>query len=143
MFGLFKRKKKSQEAAQAATKALPEALSEDLPEAQPVENFVEAPPIVETPPIAEILPVIETAVETTLTEAEKPAAAPKKVGLFARLKQGLARTGSGLADLFLGSRKIDDELLEELETRLLMADVGMTATQEIISSLTEDRKSVV
>ena len=66
---------------------------------------------------------------------------PAKGGFFSRLKQGLARTRSGLTDglagLFLGAKKIDDELLEELETRLLMADVGMTATREIISSLTD------
>ncbi|SFX30159.1 signal recognition particle-docking protein FtsY [Marinospirillum alkaliphilum] len=69
---------------------------------------------------------------TTAKPAEQPGS-----GLFARLKQGLAKTRNGLADLFLGARKIDDELLEELETRLLMADVGMTATREIIQKLTE------
>ena len=73
---------------------------------------------------------------------------PQKVGLFAKLKTGLAKTRGGLteglASLFGGGRKIDDELLEELETRLLMADVGMTATQEIIARLTErvDRKQL-
>lgn len=73
---------------------------------------------------------------------------PEKTGLFARLKQGLAKTRTGLTDglaeLFGGARKLDDELLEELETRLLMADVGMTATQEIIANLTDqvDRKQL-
>ncbi|WP_404414720.1 signal recognition particle-docking protein FtsY [Marinospirillum sp.] len=72
----------------------------------------------------------------------------EKTGLFAKLKSGLAKTrggfAEGLAGLFGGERKIDDELLEELETRLLMADVGMTATQEIIARLTEkvDRKQL-
>ncbi|SFC40738.1 fused signal recognition particle receptor [Marinospirillum celere] len=73
---------------------------------------------------------------------------PEKTGLLARLKQGLAKTRSGLteglAGLFGSDRKLDDELLEELETRLLMADVGMKATQEIIASLTDkvDRKQL-
>ena len=62
-----------------------------------------------------------------------------KPGLFARLKEGLARTGQaltgGVADLFLGRRAIDDELVEELETRLVSADVGVEATQEIIGGL--------
>lgn len=63
-----------------------------------------------------------------------------KVGWFARLKQGLAKTssslGEGMASLFLGKKEIDDDLLEELETRLLMADVGMEATTTIMGNLT-------
>lgn len=64
----------------------------------------------------------------------------KKLGWFARIKQGLARTStqfsSGLGDLLLGKKAIDDELLEELETQLLVADVGVEATTAIIDSLT-------
>ena len=64
-----------------------------------------------------------------------------QAGLFARLKRGLARTSdsltSGLGDLFLGKKEIDAELLEELETRLLMADVGVEATTDIVARLTE------
>ena len=71
---------------------------------------------------------------TTTEEAERP-------GLFKRLREGLSRTrhslSDGLADLVLGSKSIDDELLEEIETRLLMADVGIEATREIIDGLTE------
>jgi fused signal recognition particle receptor len=62
----------------------------------------------------------------------------KKPGFFARLKQGLAKTsqnlGAGLASLFLG-KKIDDELYEELETQLLLADVGVETTQKLIKQL--------
>ena len=61
-------------------------------------------------------------------------------GLFQRLKQGLSRTrGSltqGLARLVLGKKTIDDELLEEIETHLLTADVGAAATQRILDDLT-------
>lgn len=73
---------------------------------------------------------------TETVEVAAAAETPEQ-GFFSRLRQGLARTRNGLADLFLGARKIDDELLEELETRLLMADVGVTATREIIARLTE------
>ncbi len=63
-----------------------------------------------------------------------------KPGLFGRLKAGLSKTRSGLtegiANLLLGRKQIDDELLEELETRLLTADVGVEATQTIIDDLT-------
>jgi len=72
------------------------------------------------------------------TPAEEPESKP---GLFARLKSGLSRTrGSltgGIADLLLGKRAIDDELLEEIETQLLVADMGVEATQAIITDLTQ------
>ena len=53
-----------------------------------------------------------------------------------RMRRALARTGSGLGTLFLGRRAIDGDLLDELETLLLMADVGVDATSEIIVALT-------
>jgi fused signal recognition particle receptor len=63
-----------------------------------------------------------------------------KTGLFARLKQGLSKTRSGLGDavanMVLGKKEIDDELLEDLETQLLTADVGIDATRQIIDDLT-------
>jgi fused signal recognition particle receptor len=66
--------------------------------------------------------------------------APPKAGLFARLKSGLARTRhnltEGVASLVLGSKTIDAELLEDIETTLLLADVGVEATREIIDDLT-------
>jgi fused signal recognition particle receptor len=64
---------------------------------------------------------------------------PEKTGLFARLKAGLSRTRhnltEGVASLVLGSKAIDAELLEEIETMLLVADVGIEATREIIDGL--------
>ncbi|MDN5849150.1 MAG: signal recognition particle-docking protein FtsY [Nitrococcus sp.] len=58
-------------------------------------------------------------------------------GWLIRLRSGLRKTGSGFSTLLLGPKAIDEELLEELETLLLMADVGIEATQHIIDSLTE------
>jgi fused signal recognition particle receptor len=64
----------------------------------------------------------------------------KQPGLFGRLKAGLSKTRSGLtesiANLVVGRKQIDDELLEDLETQLLTADVGVEATQSIIKDLT-------
>lgn len=61
-------------------------------------------------------------------------------GLFGRLKAGLARTRANLTDalgdLLGGKRQIDEELLEDLETLLLTADVGVAATRRIIDELT-------
>ncbi len=68
------------------------------------------------------------------------AAREKKPGLLARLKAGLGKTrnnlAQGLAGAFLGKKTIDDEVLEELETVLLTADVGVEATTAIIDELT-------
>ncbi|AOE50965.1 signal recognition particle-docking protein FtsY [Kangiella sediminilitoris] len=78
--------------------------------------------------------------ETVITSGdtqEKPA----RKGFFSRLKDGLSKTRSqltsGIADLVLGSKQIDDDLLEDIETQLLMADVGVEATRRIIDDLTQ------
>jgi len=69
------------------------------------------------------------------------AAAPSEQhdGLFSRLRQRLSRTGSnlteGMAAFVLGKKEIDDEALTELEDRLLLADVGVDATRELIDRL--------
>ena len=59
-------------------------------------------------------------------------------GVFSRLLQGLKRTkqniGYGFVALFKG-KKIDDDLFEELETNLLMADLGIETTQNIIKKV--------
>ncbi|MCP3697610.1 MAG: signal recognition particle-docking protein FtsY [Aliivibrio sp.] len=78
----------------------------------------------------------EPAVEVTVEEVqEKPTES-----FFARLKRSLQRTkeniGAGFFGLFSG-KKIDEELFEELEEQLLIADVGMDTTVKIIDSLTE------
>lgn len=80
----------------------------------------------------------KTAPETAPTEESKEEAKP---GLFARLKQGLSKTRNnltqGLANLFLGKKAIDANLLEEIETALLTADVGIETTQQLIQTLTQ------
>ncbi|KUJ84058.1 hypothetical protein AVO43_08860 [Microbulbifer sp. ZGT114] len=78
--------------------------------------------------------------ESDRAPAEPQPQPAKKEGFFARIRRGLSRTSSqfaeGMGNLFLGAKEIDDELLEELETQLLMADVGMEATTEIVDRLT-------
>jgi fused signal recognition particle receptor len=63
--------------------------------------------------------------------AEPPA---ERRGWFDKLRQGLRRTGSGIAQVFTGTR-IDDTLYEELEAALLMADAGVQATQFLLDDL--------
>ncbi len=85
-----------------------------------------------------VVPVAEEGepVEEIAQEQEKPT----KEGFFARLKRSLIKTkenlGSGFISLFRG-KKIDDDLFEELEEQLLIADVGVETTRKIINSLTE------
>ncbi|OAN88589.1 signal recognition particle-docking protein FtsY [Marinobacter sp. EhC06] len=89
-------------------------------------------------------PVVEPEPAPEPAPAEEPQKAPEpepQVSVFERIKKGLGKTRAsltgGLSDLFSLSKKIDEELLEEIETTLLMADVGVTATSEIIDSLTD------
>ncbi|MEX5610346.1 signal recognition particle-docking protein FtsY, partial [Pseudomonas protegens] len=103
--------------------------------------FVAPEPVAPAPapaPVAE--PVVAAAEPEPVTEPARPAE-ESKIGFFARLKQGLSKTsasiGEGMASLFLGKKAIDDELLEDLETRLLTADVGVEATSVIIQNLTQ------
>ena len=78
--------------------------------------------------------------ETPADDAQQEQEKPTKEGFFARLKRSLLKTkenlGSGFISLFRG-KKIDDDLFEELEEQLLIADVGVETTRKIISSLTD------
>ncbi|MCH9743321.1 MAG: signal recognition particle-docking protein FtsY [Gammaproteobacteria bacterium] len=88
----------------------------------------------ETPPTEERTVPHE---ETITSEAE----APKKKGWFSKLSQGLKKTrdqlGGGMGNIILGKKTIDDALFEELETQLILADVGIDTSQKILKALTE------
>ena len=68
------------------------------------------------------------------TPAALPAAAPDRGGWLDRLRSGLRKTGSSIAQVFTGTR-IDDALYEELETALLLADTGVKATEFLLTDL--------
>lgn len=116
---------------------------------EPVAVVVEAPPLIEAPAPVVVEPAPAPVVVAAPAVIEPPVAPEpvvvpaetSKTGFFARLKQGLSKTsasiGEGMASLFLGKKVIDDELLEDIETRLLTADVGVEATAVIIQSLTQ------
>lgn len=98
----------------------------------------------------DVLPLQDSADEQALTDVAELVAEPvpvaqeqerpTKEGFFARLKRSLVKTrenlGSGFIGLFRG-KKIDDDLFEELEEQLLIADVGVETTRKIIADLTE------
>lgn len=107
---------------------------------EPVQVAVESQPVVVEPAPLVVEPVVAEPVAVVAEPVAVPAET-SKTGFFARLKQGLSKTsasiGEGMASLFLGKKIIDDELLEDIETRLLTADVGVEATAVIIQSLTQ------
>ncbi|WP_084403970.1 signal recognition particle-docking protein FtsY [Marinobacterium litorale] len=88
---------------------------------------------------AEAAAKAEAEAATQQAVAEQPEVQKKR--LFDRIKSGLSRTKAGLTEqlgnLFMGAKEIDDDLLEEIETLLLMADVGVEATTEIVTRLTD------
>jgi fused signal recognition particle receptor len=125
------------EAEQTEREQLAEA--HEAPVHEPAPEPVEPPSVQLPEPEPEPEPV-PSAEPTQPTAAAPEPAAPTRLGFFARLRQGLSKTsasiGEGMASLFLGKKAIDDDLLEELETRLLTADVGVEATGAIMQNLT-------
>lgn len=93
-------------------------------------------PIIENPR-SEALANAQTA--TTELDAPKPVIPDNS--FFSRMKVGLSRTreqfSNGMVTLLIGGKEIDDELLEEIETQMLVADMGIDATRTIIDRLTE------
>ncbi|MDB4837136.1 signal recognition particle-docking protein FtsY [Marinomonas sp.] len=107
----------------------PEGNKNEAPVAEEIESPQQE---VESPQQNEIAPV------ATSLEAESEVTPQSWTQ---RIKSGLSRTrhglGNGLSGVILGSKKLDDDLLEELETQLLIADVGIDATQALMGGLTD------
>ena len=78
--------------------------------------------------------------ESVTSEADEPKGR-QKGSWFNRMKSGLSKSRKNLAEgmvsILIGGKEIDDELLEEVEDQLLVADIGVNATNRIIKSLTE------
>lgn len=98
----------------------------EAPAAQPPTDGP-APPSAPTPV------AVPAPVPAPLPAPVDAPAAPRQ-GWLDRLKSGLRRTGSGIATVFTGTR-IDEDLYDELEAALLMADSGVSATQHLLNDL--------
>lgn len=140
MFRLFKKKNPDNNLQQDTVEEVSsDVVFDDISK----ENVDETNPL-EQRPESEVqdtsFEINETIEETSDPEPEVEEAS-KKESLFNRLRSGLSKTGSALTEgmdaLVLGKKQIDDDVLEDLETRLLMADVGIEATQRIIEDLTK------
>ena len=123
----------------------------EAPRMPDVAPTVEAPSPPAAAPAAEapsapldFLKRVFTGAPATAPEPVAPPPAPlaeaPREAWFQRLRKGLARTGSGIAQVFTGAR-IDDELYEELESALLMADAGVRATEHLLKDLKQRVKS--
>lgn len=81
----------------------------------------------------------ETHVATAIASNSSPDNTAEKKGLIRRLANKISRTsnalGDGLGEILLGKKTIDDELLEDIETQLLLADVGVETTRKIVDNL--------
>lgn len=111
----------------------PEA-EESAPGESQAETTTPVPPPAEATPVTpEPPPQVESQPQATVEDDEGG-------NFWTRMKQGLGKTrkglGKGLADLLVGAKEIDDEIFEEIETQLLVADVGVEATDVIIEALT-------
>lgn len=144
-------------ASHAESQAAEEAPAADAVPAQEVAateatnsaeaTVTEAVAGVETASAAEVVEVTDAESEPAQAEvAAEPAAEPvvqEKKGFFSRLVSGLSRTsatiGAGITSIFVG-KKISKELFIELEEKLLMSDVGITATDKIINNLNQHVK---
>jgi len=134
----FKRKRNDQDAKQATTAEDDRSLSEAREGASTHASSSD-----EKDTECESGPETKTAAQTTPDQPDEATTnnLPEKTGWLQRVRSGLSRTsqslGNGIADVFLGKKEIDDDLIEELETQLLMADVGIDATSQVIDRLTE------
>lgn len=99
-------------------------------------KFWKRPDTSEDPSLAEASPVDTTDFAAGSSDRGRSAStqSDSKASWLQRLKGGLAKTGSSITGLFLGS-KVDEALFEELESALLMADAGVEATNYLIQQL--------
>jgi fused signal recognition particle receptor len=130
VFKIFKSKKKKEQQHEPIVEQ--EAAHE--PEVELTEEAIE--PKIE-------VPVLEVTPEVIPQLAPEPEKKQKK-GFFKRLRGGLTKTrqklGGGLASLVLGAKKLDQTLIDQIETQLIAADVGISTSEKIIEKLTQSLK---
>ena len=136
---LFFKKKRKQSDAHPEQSVEQATQDNSSPQGEEVNSATNSP--AHNAPDAPIKNVADQTAIDPIHEATSstPESSPK-LSWLKRVKQGLSRTSSqfseGMANVFLGKKEIDDDLLEEIETQLLLADVGMRATLAIVESLT-------
>jgi len=113
--------------------AAPAPAPAPVPAPPPAPAASPAPAPVPAPPIAAPVPA-PVAAQVPAPAAEPAAIATERKGWFDKLKTGLRKTGTGIQAVFVNA-KIDEDLYEELESALLMADTGVKATEYLLDDL--------
>lgn len=151
MLGFGRRKKKKQD--EKASEALDSSVAQGV-DGQGEEGNEEQPEVAEaaSAPVdkgatSAVTEASESRVNSSLDSSnvevqDSPnSEASANGGFFSRMRKGLGKTRAGftegLGNLLLGEKVIDDEILEEIEMQLIMADVGVDATRGIVANLTE------
>lgn len=156
MFSFFKRKKPAPEPLPPQVEPAPAPASPEIAEVVPVPVPLPGPalpePVPVPPPVAPVAPLpVPADVPAPPAAVAAPAAAvpeakaepgpepvsappPERRSWLDKLKQGLRKTGSSIAQVFTGTQ-IDESLYEELEAALLMADTGVKATEFLLDDL--------
>ncbi|GHA79649.1 hypothetical protein GCM10009007_20760 [Formosimonas limnophila] len=150
MFNFFRRKKTPELVVESVNDGANEVAEKSvtdlaeiafLPTAQLDVVELSTPPL-EEPSLLNTVEATETPDSVVEGEAENPvqvstqeATAPtESVGWLVRLRQGLAKTGTGIKHVFI-EHKVDEALFEQLEDALLLADVGVNATAQVMEKV--------
>ncbi|WP_281645861.1 signal recognition particle-docking protein FtsY [Parendozoicomonas sp. Alg238-R29] len=154
-FGRKEEAASEQPVEEVAENTAPQTPAEQPAAAETVSQVRQPSDLEPVEPAAEPTPVEPVAVKPALGEQKPEPVVPAQAsqpeheeeleeeqgGFFSRMKSGLSKTRASLVDgvttLFIGKKEIDDELLEDLETQLLVSDVGIDATRQIIDGLTQ------
>ncbi|WP_251863068.1 signal recognition particle-docking protein FtsY [Achromobacter sp. Marseille-Q4962] len=122
----------------APTPAAPEPAAPEPAAPEPVAPEPVAPePVAPAATAPAAMPSAASEPAAPAPESGAPAAAgaaPRKASWLTRLKQGLSRTGQSIGGIFVGV-KVDENLFEELESALIMADAGLEATEKLLAAL--------
>ncbi len=132
----------TEEVLQKAAEPVPEPVTEATPEKEePSEPEIKAEVAASQIAADDIAAESEEIADPDVMVPVPEKAKDEKKGFFGRMAAGLSKTRSNLTDglstLLLGKKEIDDDMMEDLETQLIMADVGVEATTEIIDRLTK------
>ncbi len=115
--------------------------AEEVKTEEVIDEPEEPEEIIEEEPAEESEEIIEE------EPAEEPAEVPEKKGFFRRLREGLSKTKDSMVNkiesVIFRYRKLDEDMLEELEEALILSDIGMDTTEKITDRLRRDIKSLM
>ncbi len=141
LFGGKKQEEEQVTAEQEVEQQIEEIKQDDVVEQAVIseQEFVKNEENITANPVVEDIEEIEN-IEAEIKVEDNYQEKPTREGFFNRLVKGLVKTKQSIGSGFLGffqGKKIDDELFEELEEKLLIADLGMPTTTKIVNNLTQ------